>query len=307
MMQVHPLLRPLHRFGAWLSSWLIRKPATFDPVNFRRWEARGYHVIPTHFYFPVPDTRELGRETWKPSDMPGVDWQPERQVQFLREACLPFQAEYNEIPAKSSDPYTFKLDNDAFTGIDPLVYYCMIRHFKPRTILEIGSGHSSLLAALAAEKNGGCRRIIADPYPRYFVEKGSRGGELIKVGGETLDLRYFESLEANDILFIDSSHVVRIAGEVNRLFLEALPRLKPGVVVHVHDIFLPYEYPRDWVVNQMRFWDEQYLLQAYLAHNARVEVLLAHHYLEERHVDVVKEVFPRSLHPGGVSFWFRTK
>ncbi|HEY8241033.1 MAG TPA: class I SAM-dependent methyltransferase [Kiritimatiellia bacterium] len=295
------------RFAARLASRLVRPKAAEDAAIFNEWQARGIHITPANFYSPIPDTRALGPEIWTACDTPGLDLNVEKQVAFLRDTCLPFQSEYNDLPATSDDPYIFKLDNDAFSGIDPLVYYSLIRKFKPRMILEIGSGHSSLLAARATSAGSEARRIIVDPYPRYFVEQGSRGAELLRKPAEHLPLSYFEALQANDILFIDSSHAVRMGGEVNRIFLLAIPRLPPGVLVHVHDIFLPYDYPHDLVVNRLLFWSEQYLLQAYLAHNPRAEILLAHNFLERGQVDALREIFPRALYPGGVSFWFRTK
>ena len=107
------------------------------------------------------------------------------------------------------------------------------------------------------------------------------------------------------MLFIDSSHVIRTAGDVCFIFLEVLPRLAPGVIVHVHDIFLPFDYPKDWLITQQRFWTEQYLLQAYLTENPHAEVLLASHYLSVVHPREVKRAFPGALHIHGGSFWFR--
>jgi hypothetical protein len=117
----------------------------------------------------------------------------------------------------------------------------------------------------------------------------------------------FERLEAGDILFIDSSHVVKTGSDVNYLFLEVLPRLKPGVVIHVHDIFLPHEFPKAWVMDLHLFWTEQYLLQAFLTHNAEFEVLFANAYMGARHQTEMQRTFPRSQWWGGGSFWLRRK
>ena len=124
---------------------------------------------------------------------------------------------------------------------------------------------------------------------------------------EDIDLEFFSQLDSGDILFIDSSHTVRIGGDVNYLFLEVLPRLKPGVIVHVHDIFFPFDYRREWVLDEFRFWTEQYLLQAFLTFNSEFEVLLANNYLSHYHKDAVKTVFPSLPSWGGGSFWMRRK
>jgi hypothetical protein len=121
----------------------------------------------------------------------------------------------------------------------------------------------------------------------------------------SLDL--FRTLHAGDVLFIDSSHVAKIGGDVTYLYLEVLPRLKPGVVVHIHDIFFPKEYPRAWNMEEFRFWNEQYLLQAFLTFNSEFSVLLANSYLAARHMDGLKEAFPTSPWWGGGSFWMQRR
>ena len=118
---------------------------------------------------------------------------------------------------------------------------------------------------------------------------------------------FFSQLESGDILFIDSSHTVKIGSDVNYLFLEVLPRLRPGVIVHVHDIFLPFEYRRDWVLEEFRFWTEQYLLQSFLTFNSEFEVLMANYYLFHYHQDQLKAVFPNLSSWIGGSFWLRRK
>src|SRR5262249_23664389 len=134
---------------------------------------------------------------------------------------------------------------------------------------------------------------------------------------EDIDLEFFSQLQSGDILFIDSSHTVKIGGDVNYLFLEVLPRLKPGVIVHVHDIFLPFDYRRDWVKERLRFWTEQYLLQAFLTFNSEFEVLMANHYLMHRYLEDLKAAFPNlenlkaalpsSVKWDGGSFWMRRR
>jgi hypothetical protein len=117
----------------------------------------------------------------------------------------------------------------------------------------------------------------------------------------------FQQLGANDILFIDSSHVVKCGGDVNYLFLEVLPRLQPGVIVHVHDIFLPGDYPKSWVKEHLRFWSEQYLLQAFLLFNSEYEVLLCNSYLDHKYGAELRAAFPNSPWWGGGSLWMRRK
>ena len=169
----------------------------------------------------------------------------------------------------------------------------MVRHFQPRLIIEVGGGFSSLIVGEAAAKNNSSALICIEPFPQEFLRRRFPGlHSLIEKRVEDVDLDFFSQLGPGDILFIDSSHTVKIGGDVNYLFLEVLPRLKPGVIVHVHDIFLPFDYRRDWVMEEFRFWTEQYLLQAFLTFNSEFEVLMANSYLSHSHKEDLKTTFP---------------
>jgi hypothetical protein len=145
-----------------------------------------------------------------------------------------------------------------------------------------------------------------EPYPAPFLQDGFPGmGDLIAKRVQEVPFDFFQQLEENDILFIDSSHVSKCGSDVNYELLEVVPRLKPGVIVHVHDIFLPGEFPREWMREQLLFWNEQYLLHAFLAFNADFEVLLMNNYLGKYHGDALKAALPSSNWWGGGSFWFR--
>jgi hypothetical protein len=277
---------------------------------FRACENAGVHVTPVHFYQPLPDTRLLPEWLWeKDRPTPGLDWNEAGQLRLLREEFPKFRHEYDGLPtAPTGNPAEFYLNCGMFDGTDALALYCMVRHFKPRTVLEIGSGMSSLLTAQAARLNGGTELVCVEPYPNEVLKAGFPGlAKLIAEPVQSVGVELFESLGEDDILFIDSSHVVQIGGDVNYLFLEVLPRLKPGVVVHVHDIFLPREYRRDWVMDEFRFWNEQYFLQAFLIFNSGYEVLFANSYLGQRHAAEMRATFPRSPWWGGGSFWMRRK
>ena len=287
---------------------------------FPVWERHGFHVTPVHFYQPIPDTESLPETLWdRPSELLGIDMNDSVQLDLLTKHFPRFRSEYERIPIQpTGERGSFHLDNRLFGGTDALVAYCMVRQFQPQLIIEIGSGLSSVLLAQAAERNGGSDLICIEPFPREFVRKGFPGlRSLIEKKVQDIDLEFFSQLESSDLLFIDSSHAVKIGGDVNYLFLEVLPRLKPGVIVHVHDIFLPFEYRRDWVMDEFRFWSEQYLLQAFLTFNSEFEVLMANRYLAHRYLDDLKAAFPsleklkatlpNSVRWGGGSFWMRRK
>jgi hypothetical protein len=287
---------------------------------FPLWERHGFHVMPVHFYQPIPDTQSLPETLWnQPSKLVGIDMNDSGQLDLLRRHFPKFRDEYEQLPTKpTGERGGFHLNNRLFDGTDALVAYCMVRQFQPGLIIEIGSGFSSLLLAQAAARNGKSNLICIEPFPREFVRKGFPGLQsLIEERVQDIDLEFFSQLYSGDILFIDSSHTVKIGGDVNYLFLEVLPRLKPGVIVHVHDIFLPFEYRRDWVLDEFRFWSEQYLLQAFLTFNSEFEVMMATHYLAHRYREDLKTAFPNleNLKPplpnpvkwDGGSFWMRRR
>jgi len=271
---------------------------------FPVWEQHGFHVTPVHFYQPIPDTRELPETLWKqPSDLVGIDMNDEMQIDLLRNHFTKFHEECSNFPAEPPPG-----QRRPFRGVDALAAYCMVRHFQPRLIIEVGSGFSSLALGQAAAKNKNSALICIDPFPSDFLRKGFPGlRSSIEEKIQDIDLEFFSQLQSSDILFIDSSHTVKIGGDVNYLFLEVLPRLKPGVIVHVHDIFLPFEYRRDWVLDEFRFWNEQYLLQAFLTFNSEFEVLLANSYLNHCHQQDLKAAFRNLPSWAGGSFWMRRK
>jgi len=277
---------------------------------FRVWEQHGFHVTPVHFYQPIPDTQTLPEMLWKrPSKLVGIDMNHSVQLDLLRKRFPKFREEYEQFPTKpTGEPSRFYLGNGLFDGTDALVAYSMVRHFQPDLIIEVGSGFSSLVSGEAAAKNNSSALICIEPFPKEFLKQGFPGlHSLIEKRVEDVDLNFFSQLGSGDILFIDSSHTVKIGGDVNYLFLELLPRLKPGVIVHVHDIFLPFEYRRDWVMDEFRFWTEQYLLQAFLSFNSEFEVLMANSYLSHYYKEDLKAAFPSLASWGGGSFWMRRK
>jgi Methyltransferase domain len=272
---------------------------------FLDWERHGFHVTPVHFYEPIPDTQSLPETLWsQPSELVGINMNDSMQVDLLRNHFSKFRGEYETVPAEPPPG-----QRRPFRGTDVLVAYCMVRHFQPRRIIEVGSGFSSLVLGQAAAKNKNSSLICIDPFPGELLRNGSIPAlkSLIETKVQDLDVEFFSQLDSGDILFIDSSHTVKIGGDVNYLFLEVLPRLNPGVIVHVHDIFFPFEYRRHWVLDELRFWTEQYLLQAFLTLNSEFEVLLANYYLSRYHKEHLRAAFPNLRRWIGGSFWMRRK
>ncbi|WKZ32184.1 MAG: class I SAM-dependent methyltransferase [Thermodesulfobacteriota bacterium] len=278
---------------------------------FPFWEKNGFHVTPNHYYQPIPDTRTLKDELWeRESEMPGVDMRVEAQKDFLLNIFPRFREEYDGFPkGPTGVPHEFHFNNRMFDGTDALVLYCMVRHFKPKRIIECGSGFSTLMSAKAALMNGNTELTSIEPYPSEVLKKGFPGLSRLSVQKiEEVDLSIFSELKDGDILFIDTSHVLRCGNDVHRIYLEIIPRLAPGVIIHVHDIFFPKEYPKSWMFKLYRSWTEQYLLQGFLAFNNQYEVLFCNSYMALKFLPEMKAAFPNS-EPfwGGGSFWMRKK
>src|SRR6185503_1524888 len=201
----------------------------------------------------------------------------------------------------------FEFNNGFFSGLDAAVYYGLIRHLKPRRIIEIGGGYSTRMAAKALSANQQGTLTCIDPFPEDRLLRADLDVELITKRVEEIDVEFFSCLEANDILFIDSSHTVKFGSDVCYEFLEILPRLAAGVWVHVHDVFFPHDYPAEWLIEQRLALNEQYLLQAFLTFNSSFSVQLANYWLCLEHCDDAVRLWPNVVLPEhrSSSFWMK--
>jgi hypothetical protein len=284
---------------------------------------RGFYLLKKEYDIPIPDEEDLNDKFYeKYSELAGLDMNDQYVNEYLQNLFPRYLAEFREsfsLHSSSSDLASFHLINGSFMAIDAHVYYAFIRHFKPKKMIEIGAGNSTLLAIAANKKNlqetGTATWLTAiDPFPRPILVNGLPGlSQLIKDKLQNVDLELFNSLESGDILFIDSSHVLREGGDVQMEYCEIIPRLNPGVLVHIHDISLPKSYPKVYFEGQ-HYFNEQYLLQAFLCFNSRFEVLWPGNYVMLKYPDKVCTVFPeyhemRKSYPLAepTSFWIRRK
>lgn len=259
-----------------------------------------------HFYSPVTDPAELGSrlDELYPAQpqAPGIDFNdPSHEALLAALATHMPDYQYPELGAEDTELNQFYTRNSQFSWLDSRALFCLLRHWRPARIVEVGSGYSSLLMSDVNRRFfGGSTRIeCIEPYPRPFLRRADMGIELIEQKVQAVPLSFFESLQPGDLLFIDSSHVCKTGSDVNFLYLQVLPRLKPGVRVHIHDIFLPAEYPRDWVIDENRSWNEQYLLQALLMFSAGFRVLFGCNYAFMRYP---QKVIAALNHPKGHGF-----
>ena len=284
----------------------------------------GVSLVPNRYEEPIPDLAELKTFEWeRENPLLGVDLQEKKQVALLDRISKKVLEEFKRFPAREpagNGPEEYFHSNPAFRGVDAGVYYGLIRLLKPRRILEIGAGYSTLLAARAVVQNEKekhpCDLTAIEPYPSETLRKGVPGLKRLWEGRlQEVPLGEFGKLGKNDILFIDSSHISKIGSDVNMEFLEILPALKKGVLVHFHDIFLPRDYPREVVARDFKFYNEQYLLQAFLSFNREFEVLWAGQYMYLKNRPLLEKHFGADLlDPGNlegywrsVSFWIRRK
>lgn len=285
----------------------VRLPASRETLK-----SIGIYPIADHYYEPQFNDAHLRKPLTAERYLPGIDLRRAEQVSFIR--SLAFADELRELhwdrPAASDLDATVVPPRN-FPAGDADVLYQVIRTLKPRRVIEIGSGDSTKVARAALlrnERDGSApaEHTCIEPYQMPWLEQ--LGVRVIRSRVEDVGLDPFLGLEAGDLLFIDSSHVIRPQGDVLFEFLEILPSLASGVIVHVHDIFTPRDYPDQWVREAVRMWDEQYLLEALLAHSDRYEILAALNDLSHAAFDDLAAVCPY-LKPGDqpASFYLRVR
>jgi Methyltransferase domain len=268
---------------------------------------------PGHFGSPYPSQRDVDRakKGWaNPSEaLPGIDLNVDGQLSLVER--LGVFRDAITLPPSPSPGWRFSNDNPFFGNADALALYAMIRELRPRRIIEVGSGFSSALMLDVNERfcDGGIDFLFIEPYPDRLHEL-LRPADLEQVQIATspvqeIPLNTFDSLEAGDILFIDSSHVVKMGSDVNYLYFEVLPRLKRDVHVLIHDIFYPFEYPSDWLEKRKIAWSEGYLLRAFLQYSNAFEISLFCDYLLRFHAERVRSHYPELARGNPGSIWMR--
>ena len=268
-----------------------------------------------HFYSPIPDPAEVRRDqdtifAKDRRDLPGISLNEDDQLTLLRS----FVAFHDAMPftATAQDGLRYFYENDAYSYSDAIMLHCMIRHLEPKRIIEVGSGYSSCMTLDTNDLyfGGHIATTFIEPYPELLeslLADGDRDNvRIIPTRLQDVDLAEFDRLEAGDIFFVDSTHVSKVGSDVNRIVFDILPRLAPGVHIHVHDVFHPFEYPRHWI-EEGRAWNEIYLLRAFLQFNSDFEIVLMNTFMEEFHREFFAEHLPLCLENPGGSIWLRRK
>lgn len=283
----------------------------YTPLAEKIFMLCGILPVPDQYYQPLINPgKALKRSLRAPRNLPAIDFNDAGQLSLLAE--FHYSEELETFPLGKVKDKTYFYNNLSFEAGDSEYLYNFIRHFKPGKIIEIGCGFSTLMARNAILKNQKedpacqCEHTCIEPYEIDWLEE--LDVKVIRQKVEDVDIEVFKSLDKNDILFIDSSHIIRPQGDVLFEYLEVLPSLKDGVLVHVHDIFSPRDYPDAWVYEDHRLWNEQYLLEAFLSYNKDFRILGAVNYLFHTHRDQIFDKCPilkaQEALREPASFWF---
>jgi len=277
----------------------------------KRLQDKGYFIAKPQFSNPIPDKRYLASYDgyWK-RDYPcyGLQFRDEQQL-LLCDRLSIFALEIDELPTDVLDPQK----NTSFLDMDLEFLYCMIRLLKPKKFIEIGAGWSSIIARHAIKRNEKeghrCEHTIIEPYRSgYFTEYFKSADRYINKPIQEVPVTTFNCLSCDDILFIDTSHIAKYGSDVNYLYFYIVPNVAPGCYIHIHDIFIPNDYPKNWIFEYSMFFSEQYLVTAFLMFNNTFQIELAAQYLSQKYRERLNGLFPRFkpyFSPG--SLWIKRK
>ncbi len=289
-----------------IREWIKRVPVVGKPYVQRdelRATLNRLWQEPGHFYSPIPDLAEVRADAGNvfakdTRDLGAIDLNEGGQVALIQ--SLRQYHDDQPFPSEKQGGYRYYFENPAFSYFDAIVFYGLLRHLRPRRVIEVGSGYSSCLMLDTNERYFGnaitCTFI--EPYAgllRSLMKAGdSTSNTILETRVQQAPIDSFLELNDGDILFIDSSHISKTNSDVNYLIFKVLPRLKQGVWIHFHDIFYPFEYPAEWIY-QGRAWNEAYILKAFLQHNRAYSIECFNSFLELFHRDTLEKVMPKCL------------
>ncbi len=289
----------------------LRANAAADPEAFARWLT---WRPPGHFYSPIPNLRELEKHAdalWPvipPTELPGINLRADEQLATFSQVAKLARA--HEVHQHPTEPWRYYSDNVAYGVGDALTLHGMLRVIRPSRLIEIGSGHSSAMMLDTVEHylGGTTQLTFIEPYPE-LLESLLRNGDrervtIVPTSLQEIPLETFQALESGDVLFVDSTHVLKTGSDVAWLYANVLPSLNAGVWVHIHDMFHPFEYPQEWVM-EGRAWSEVYMVRAFLAFNSDFEIVLFNNWLATFHLDRIEAELPAMVRNTGGALWLR--
>jgi predicted O-methyltransferase YrrM len=294
------ILRPLLFLGipfTFLSSLWMKFVKKAGPLKFNDKIFMQLGILPVldHYYQPLINPKKHIKKSLRDNrELPGIDFNTPEQLNLLSK--FNYNQELLKFPFGKTNEIEFYYENDSYSSCDAEYLYNIIRYFKPGRIIEIGSGYSTLMVRNAITNNKldnsnyTCHHICIEPYEQSWLEEIEI--ELIREKVECIEKSFFQQLESGDILFIDSSHIIRPQGDVLFEYLELLPTLKSGVLIQAHDIFTPKDYLNNWIYDDHCLWNEQYLLEAFLSFNTEFKIIGALNYLAHNHRKELEEKCP---------------
>jgi predicted O-methyltransferase YrrM len=254
----------------------------------------GIFPLIDNYYEPQFNFNKIKKKLSDNRNLPGVEFNLNKQLKKL--SSLTYANELIKLNLEKKSPnYEFKIRNKFFEHGDAEIYYQLIRYLKPKKILEVGCGHSTLIALEAIKKNqeannAYCEITCVEPYENNWLEKLNI--KILRKRIEEIKEDYYLNLKSGDILFIDSSHIIRPQGDILKIYLEILPNLKKGVIVHIHDIFTPKNYLEKLIIKENKFWNEQYLVEALITNTDKYEIYLLLNYLKNNAYRKLKNACP---------------
>ena len=265
-------------------------------------EKIGVFPIIDHYYEPIFNEKKLSKKLSFDRKLPGIDWNEDVQIDILSKFSFT-----NEFDDWNKESKRFFFGNGSFESGDAEYLYNFVRFFKPKQVIEIGCGFSSLIVQEALKKNKETQKdttfhqTCIEPYEVNWLEK--TGINVLRKRVEEVDRNVFRELNEGDLLFIDSSHIIRPQGDIVYEYLEILPILQKGVFVHIHDIFTPQDYPKEWVFNQVKLWNEQYLVEAFLCNNEEWEIIGSLNLLHNKYFskfNAISNYHSKTREPGSI-------
>jgi len=306
------LISPLTFFCASILFSIRRVGISRMPISKKIFLMIGVFPVRDHYYEPLFNPKHLTKQLNEERCFPGFDLNISEQLRILKK--FNYNDEISKLNLKKTNKLEFYYHNESFGPGDAEYLYNIVRSYKPSKIVEIGSGNSTLVTIEAIKRNKNddigysCNHVCIEPYEAEWLEQ--LDVKVIRQRVEQIDKQIFYKLESNDILFIDSSHVIRPQGDVLFEYLEILPILSSGVLVHIHDIYTPRDYPNTCILKDVRFWNEQYLLEAFLTLNSQFRVIGALNHLKHNFFSEFSSkcpVFEKESYREPASFWMVKK
>jgi hypothetical protein len=290
----------------------LAKRALWSKADRKTLQAHGLNLTPANFYSNIPLVADIETSFEYAQERAGIApyadsglFDAQRIGAFVERICA-FADEFDPpLQGDPQDPEGFFWTNPAFSHMDAMAYYCILRATRPQRVLEIGSGFSTLVADQALRANGAGELILIEPYPKAFLRSLPTVARLIETPVQAIPERDLVALvESCQVWFIDSTHTVKTGSDCLYLYLKVMPRIRSRVLCHSHDVFLPYAMPAPFALDRHVYWTEQYLLLAYLLDNPKAEIATGSYYLRKHLPEQSAAMMRGRYGDGGGSLWY---